>query len=116
MGIEMKQIMKPWGYEEIIEANDKYVLKRLFMKKNHRCSLQFHRLKQETVIVVMGTLSVQVGEAVTNLHSQILSPGDFVTLEPGVIHRMSAIEDCVYLEASTPELDDVVRIADDYNR
>ena len=39
-----------------------------------------------------------------------------LALSPGVIHRMEAIEDCIYLEASTPEIDDVVRLSDDYDR
>jgi hypothetical protein len=29
---------------------------------------------------------------------------------------MEAVEDSVYLEASTPEMDDVVRLGDDYQR
>jgi hypothetical protein len=39
-----------------------------------------------------------------------------MTLLPGTIHRMEGVEDCVYLEASTPQMEDVVRIQDDYNR
>ena len=57
-----KKIIKPWGYEEIISLNKKYVLKKLFMKKNHRCSLQYHKKKHETFIVLKGKLKVYLGK------------------------------------------------------
>lgn len=36
--------------------------------------------------------------------------------EPGQVHTIEALEDSVVVEVSTPELDDVVRLADDYGR
>ena len=47
-----QRIEKPWGFEEIIEVNDKYVVKKLHMEQGHRCSLQFHEQKHETVVVL----------------------------------------------------------------
>ena len=38
-------ILKPWGSERILEKNKNYVLKKLEMKKNKRCSLQYHKKK-----------------------------------------------------------------------
>ena len=110
------RIEKPWGHEELLSLNERYVMKRLFMKSGHSCSLQFHAHKHETVYVVKGKLSVSVGGSVDKLHEQIMSEGDHLILEPGVIHRMTALEDCTYLEASTPELQDVVRLEDNYGR
>jgi mannose-6-phosphate isomerase-like protein (cupin superfamily) len=107
---------KPWGYEDLISVNDKYVMKRLFMKAGHSCSLQFHEQKHETVYVVKGTLNVSVGESIRTLRDLVMHEGDHLILEPGVVHRMTAIEDCIYLEASTPELQDVVRLEDNYGR
>ena len=108
----MQRIEKPWGYEEWLEVNDRYVVKRLFMRRGHQCSLQYHERKKETVVVLDGTLTVLLdGEVLT------IKPFDMITIPPGQRHRMRADElDCLYLEASTPELDDVVRIEDAYGR
>ena len=45
----MKIIEKPWGKEEVIEINDNYMMKKLTMWKGHRCSLQLHNYKKETI-------------------------------------------------------------------
>lgn len=109
-------IPKPWGQEEIIEVNDRYCVKRLTMHKGHCCSLQYHERKVETVYLLSGRLNVLIGANVDALSVTVMAPGDSLTLRCGTIHRMEAAEDSVYLEASTPELDDVVRLADNYNR
>ena len=105
------KVEKPWGYEELIECNDKYVLKRLFMKEGHACSLQYHELKRETILVLSGSLSIRVGD-----ESRVYKPGETVTIPPHTIHQMKALEDSLYCEASSNELWDVVRIKDDYGR
>jgi mannose-6-phosphate isomerase-like protein (cupin superfamily) len=108
----MHRIDKPWGYEEWLEVNEKYVVKRLMMKKGNQCSLQYHEAKKETVMVLSGTLTVYFNDQIIKM-----APSDTLTIEPHDIHRMFAEnEDCLYLECSTPELDDVVRIEDDYGR
>ena len=112
----MKVINKPWGSETVIEINKKYLLKKLHMKKNHRCSLQFHNLKKETIYVLKGKLKITIGSKKKKLQSKIYIKGQSITIKPKVIHRMEAITDSLYLEASTPELNDVVRIVDDYKR
>ena len=112
----MKIINKPWGKEEIIEINSKYMLKKLSMNKGHRCSLQYHNLKKETIFVLSGKLKILIGDKINNLRIRNLDKGDSITIEPGIIHRMEGIENVVYLEASTPETNDVVRLKDDYSR
>lgn len=112
----MKVIEKPGGKEEVIEINDKYMVKRLTMWKDHRCSLQYHNHKRETIYVLSGQLRIVSGPSEDQLEAKIYQPGESVTLEPGVVHRMEGAEDSVYLESSTPEMEDVVRISDDYNR
>lgn len=112
----MKIINKPWGKEEIIEINSKYMLKKLSMNKGHRCSLQYHNLKKETIFVLSGKLKILIGEKINDLRIRNLDKGDSITIEPGIIHRMEGIENVVYLEASTPEINDVVRLKDDYSR
>ena len=108
---------KPWGYEDLIENNNRYVVKKLFMKKGYRCSLQYHNKKKETIYILEGKLRI-LNEAkdgsFSSDHDYV--PGQHITIEPGNTHRMTAIEDSLYLEASTPELDDVVRVEDDYGR
>jgi len=112
----MQVIEKPWGKEELLEHNERYVVKRLTMLKGHRCSLQLHRSKCETIYVLEGKLKIVHGPDEEHLVHTIFSPGEFITLVPGVIHRMEGVVDCIYLESSTTELDDVVRISDDYKR
>jgi mannose-6-phosphate isomerase len=109
-------IKKPWGSEEVIELNDRYMMKKLSMLKGHRCSLQYHNHKKETIYVLSGQLRIDVGPTKEELSSKIYGPNETITLEPGLVHRMEGVEDCIYLEASTPEIDDVVRLLDDYNR
>lgn len=112
----MKKIIKPWGYEQIIEINKKYLLKKLYMKKNHRCSLQYHKKKRETIYVLNGKIRIYIGKKQKKLKSKIYKEGSNITIEPKTIHRMKAITNCLYLEASTPQNTDVVRLSDDYKR
>lgn len=112
----MQLIEKPWGKEEVVEINNRYMVKRLTMWKGHRCSLQFHKVKQETIYVLSGSLRIVSGPDADSLGSRVLGPNDSMTIPPGVVHRMEGVEDSVYLEASTPEMDDVERLSDDYQR
>ena len=92
------------------------MVKKLTMFAGHRCSLQFHNIKKETIYVLSGVLKIIQGSSQDALEEKIYRSGDTITIAPGLIHRMEGVEDCVYLEASTPEMDDVVRLADDYQR
>ena len=112
----MKIIEKQWGKEEVIEINEHYMVKKLTMWKGHRCSLQYHNQKKETIYVLSGQLKIHSGPSENELTEKIYGPNDTITLLQGTIHRMEGVEDCVYLEASTPQMEDVVRIQDDYNR
>jgi len=103
---------KPWGSETLLEHNDQYVVKLLTMKEGCRCSLQYHVHKKETIFVVSGVLDIQVDDQTYRLR-----PQEYITINPGQHHRMSAADGpATYLEASTPHLDDVVRVQDDYGR
>lgn len=112
----MQVIEKPWGKEEVIEINDRYMMKKLTMWKGHRCSMQYHNIKCETIYVLSGQLRISIGPTQDSVVARIYTAGETVTIPPGVVHRMEAAEDSVYLEASTPEMDDVVRLSDDYQR
>lgn len=112
----MRFIEKPWGSETIVEENGNYVVKKLFMKKDCQCSLQYHALKHETIVVLAGRLLVIHGTSLDTLEDQYLMAGDSIVLPPGIIHRMRGDTDCTYMECSTNHLDDVIRIQDDYGR
>tara|TARA_B100000674_G_scaffold493241_1_gene515057 strand:- start:410 stop:754 length:345 start_codon:yes stop_codon:yes gene_type:complete len=107
---------KPWGSEELLEINEKYMLKKLVMRSGHKCSLQYHKNKIETIYVLKGLLRIYLGSDENSLSFKDFAPGESVTIPAGEIHRMEGINDSVYLEASTPEIDDVIRIQDDYSR
>lgn len=109
---KIQHIDKPWGYEEIIETNPRYTVKKLFMKKGHQCSYQYHEKKMETILVLSGELII-----IEENQKIPLKKGEVITIKPFEKHRMRAEnKDCLYLECSTSELDDVIRIEDDYNR
>jgi quercetin dioxygenase-like cupin family protein len=112
MSIEIKYIEKPWGYEKIWAHTDKYVGKILFIRKGHQLSLQKHLIKEETIMVKKGILHFLLeGNTI------VMSEGDVVHVKPGQVHRMRAVEsDVEVVEVSTPELNDVVRLEDDYGR
>jgi mannose-6-phosphate isomerase len=108
----MKVVEKPWGYEEWWAHTPKYVGKVLFIKDGHRLSLQYHTTKDETVRVMKGTLTLRLN---TDVH--VLAEGQCMHIAPGTIHRMEANDGDVYvIEVSSPEVDDIVRIQDDYKR
>jgi mannose-6-phosphate isomerase len=114
--LALQLIEKPWGREQIVEINDQYMLKKLTMLAGHRCSLQYHNYKKETIYVLSGKLRIYTGPTGDDLSSKVYGPHETITISPGVVHRMEGVEDSVYLEASTPQMDDVVRLSDDYHR
>jgi len=112
----MKIVPKPWGREVWIAHTDKYAMKIIEIKKGTRSSLQYHVKKHEHIYVDSGLMQVEWENDQGEMEILILAPGEVIENKPGRKHRMTAIEDLRLLEVSTPELDDVVRLADDYRR
>ena len=111
----MKRIEKPWGHEILFALTEKYIGKILFIKKDHRLSLQYHKQKDETLYCMKGKASLIIKNGdMTNTISLVPDCGYHV--EPMTIHRLEAIEDTTLVEVSTPEAEDVVRVEDDYGR
>ena len=109
-------VLKPWGWEKIWAHTDKYVGKILHINPGHRLSKQYHEVKDETIHVLSGILVLCTKELEI---VQTLTAGMSLRILPGLIHRFEAPangEPVVLLEASTPELDDVIRLEDDYDR
>jgi mannose-6-phosphate isomerase len=111
-----KRIEKPWGYEELVEYNKNYVVKKLFMKEGHSCSTQYHELKTETIVVLKGILRIFIGNEIKSLEFKDYKEGEYITIKPYTIHKMMGVSDCLYMETSTNELWDVIRLQDDYGR
>ena len=111
---------KPWGHEVIFAAIEgKYVGKVIHVTAGHSLSLQYHRHKEETISVLSGAALIEFGPSATALTGQHFAPGDTIHLPAGAVHRVTAITDLTFAEASTAEpgwRDDVVRLEDKYGR
>jgi len=111
-----KRVNKPWGHELIWAHTEKYVGKVLHINAGHALSLQFHNKKDEVVHVLAGQMRFEHGASESEMTATVMNPGESFHVTPLLRHRMVAITDCDVLEASTPELDDVVRLEDRYGR
>ena len=109
-------VTKPWGHEDRWAVNEKYLGKLLKIDPECRLSRQYHEQKDETIYVLEGSIVLELGQG-EDMHSHVLSPGESWRIKPGTVHRFCAREDgCTLIEVSTPEIDDVVRLEDDYRR
>jgi quercetin dioxygenase-like cupin family protein len=63
-----------------------------------------------------GRATLELGEVDGPLETVEIGPGDAFHYTPGTVHRVTAIEDTLVVEVSTPHLGDVVRIEDRYGR
>ncbi len=113
---DVRIVPKPWGHETIWAHTELYVGKVLHIKAGHSLSVQYHEKKDETIFLLSGEMIYRVGDADGALQSISLKAGESFRNMPGTIHQMEAVTDCVLLEASTPHLDDVVRLTDRYGR
>ncbi len=114
---DVTTVPKPWGHETIWAKTDRYVGKILHVKAGHALSVQYHNKKDETVYLLSGELIYWVKlPGSEELKDMKLKVGDAFRITPGTVHYMEAVTDCDVLEASTPELDDVVRLKDRYGR
>ena len=110
----MRVVEKPWGFELIWAETENYVGKLLHINAKQRLSLQYHSQKEETVFVTHGELLNY-----TDIESppQRIPEGQSLHVKPNQVHRFGAGAEYVELiEVSTPHLDDVVRLEDDYKR
>lgn len=111
--MEQTTITKPWGGEIIWAMTDNYVGKVLYIAPKQRLSLQYHNTKSETILVIDGILYLSIDDKTVTLCA-----GQSWHIPPGTVHRMEAGGDCPtkIIEVSTPHLDDIVRLEDDYDR
>lgn len=112
----IQRVEKPWGHELIWAKTQDYVGKILHIKKGHRLSLQYHREKEETILVYSGKMTFVFENEAGVVEEIALAAGEAHHIPPGRKHRMIAVEDCDVFEVSTPQLNDVVRLEDGYGR
>ena len=116
-GFSPRRVEKPWGWELIWAETEHYVGKLLFIRAGEALSLQYHEVKDESWLVHEGRARLELGssgDAVLN--EAVIGPGEAFHYPPGTVHRVTALEDTMILEVSTPHLDDVVRLDDRYGR
>jgi len=107
---------KPWGFELLFARTPKYVGKVIFVRAGHRLSLQYHREKDESMYLYEGEALIEIEESDGQLVKFVAQPGYCLRIPPLTKHRLEAIEDTTLFEVSTPELEDVERVEDDYGR
>lgn len=116
MLITVRRVDKPWGHELIFAETDRYVGKILNIDAGQALSLQYHERKDETIHLLRGTMRFWAGPSLEGLEQVNLETGESYRVTPGTVHRMEAVTDVDILEASTADLDDVVRLEDRYGR
>jgi mannose-6-phosphate isomerase len=110
------RVEKPWGHELIWAHTDRYVGKLLGIEAGKRLSFQYHEQKDEWVHVLEGRLRLTLEDEEGQVQVREMGPGDGAHVDVGRRHRYEAIETCTLIEVSTPELDDVIRLEDDFGR
>jgi mannose-6-phosphate isomerase-like protein (cupin superfamily) len=114
---ETQTVAKPWGHEMIFaNVPGAFTGKELHVRAGQSLSLQYHEQKEEMLAVRSGRIQLEIGPSADELDRIVLGPGESVHIEPGIVHRTTALEDSVVLEASTYNPDDVVRLGDMYGR
>jgi mannose-6-phosphate isomerase len=111
-----RRIEKPWGWELVWAEAEEYAGKLLYVRAGESLSLQYHERKDESWLVQEGRARLEVGRVEGELETVEIGPGDAFHFRPGTVHRVTAIEDTLVIEVSTPELEDVVRLEDKYGR
>lgn len=107
---------KPWGREIWFAWTRLYAGKILEINAGHRFSLQYHKKKQETQLIIEGKIELTFGANPKKLKTAVLQAGEKIDIPAGTIHRIKALKKTIIFEVSSPELDDVVRLEDDYGR
>jgi mannose-6-phosphate isomerase len=113
---EAYKVEKPWGWELVWALTDTYAGKLLFVRAGQSLSLQYHERKDESWYVQDGRAALELGVLDGALEEREIGSGDTFHFTPRTVHRIRALEDTLIIEVSTPDLDDVVRLQDDYGR
>ncbi len=97
-----KRVDRAWGHEEWIANSKFYCGKRLIIKKNHACSLHFHKNKLETMHLQSGKIEIRFRNPFSaEDYVVLLVPGDSIHIHSPAMHQIFAIEDSELYEFST---------------
>ena len=110
------RVEKPWDHEGVWAETEAGVGKTLYDRARETLPLRSHERNDETLYVLAGTRRLEVGPAPGPLEAAELEAGNGYRFPPGTVHRLIGVANCDVLEASTPHLDDVVRLEDRYGR
>lgn len=113
---EPTRVEKPWGYEILWAHTDRYVGKILHIEPGQLLSLQYHEKKHESIYVLRGRMVFRYRDAGGELREREMIAGQAQQVPTGLVHQFEALERTDVLEASTPHLDDVIRLKDKYGR
>ena len=97
----VKIVLKVWGHEEWIVNNEKYCGKKLVFKKGYRCSMHYHKIKDETFYVISGKVLMELDGV-----KRVMTLGDSQRILPGQKHRVTAFEHSSLFEFSTFHMDE----------
>ncbi len=103
---------KSWGTELLIAHTPHYTGKVLTMRAGASGPLQYHEQKDETFYLVSGLARVtfEPDPSVASTSVMEMMPGMSIHVPPGAIHKVTAVTECVFFEASTPHFDDRVAV------
>ena len=91
----METHKKLWGEEHWL-ANADFCCKELILREGYRCSLHYHKVKDELFYIIKGKILLEL-----NGENIILIEGDWKRVKPMDIHRFSGIIDSIIIECST---------------
>ena len=105
---------RPWGTYEVLLDKPDHKVKEIYVKPNHRFSLQYHEYREEHWVIVEGIGTITQGEI-----ESIIRPGEYAYIPKGSIHRLHGGDNgitFIEVQRGICEEDDIIRIEDDYGR
>ena len=110
-----RRLERPWGHEVIWAETDEYAAKLLHVHVGEGLALRLHEDRDKTMLLLRGEIVLEVGPGVNSLGSVKVREGEAFRIRPGVLHRITAVTAVEMVEASTAELDDVIRVRDGHD-
>ena len=98
------------GYENVIDYNDNYIVKKIFMKKDSSTDIQYHELKRKTIYILSGKIKLYLGSKISSMKENIISANETINISSNTIYKIEVLEECNLLETSSNELNDVIKI------
>jgi mannose-6-phosphate isomerase-like protein (cupin superfamily) len=91
--VEDVRVDKPWGYELRFAITERYLGKLIHVNQGEALSLQYHEQKDETLLVTLGEMDLELEGDDGTIAVHRMRTGDCVRVVPGRRHRMTAVQD-----------------------